>query len=57
LARWGDVNSGTNEFFRIPQRENDVNPNLKQNPGYELLFHGSTLRLPEILFTLSKLIL
>ena len=25
---------GKNEFFPIPQREIDVNPNLKQNPGY-----------------------
>jgi len=48
LARWGDLSpalasrdagfknfvTGKNEFFPIPQREIDVNPNLKQNPGY-----------------------
>jgi len=48
LARWGDLSPalasrdagfknfvvGKNEFFPIPQREIDVNPNLKQNPGY-----------------------
>ena len=48
LARWGDLTPalasrdagfknfvvGKNEFFPIPQREIDVNPNLKQNPGY-----------------------
>jgi len=48
LARWGDLGpalasrdagfknfvTGKNEFFPIPQREIDVNPNLKQNPGY-----------------------
>jgi len=48
LARWGDLGTGLvtrdagfknfkagkNEFFPIPQREIDVNPKLKQNPGY-----------------------
>ena len=48
LARWGDLGPGLasrdagfknfvvgkNEFFPIPQREIDVNPKLKQNPGY-----------------------
>jgi len=48
LARWGDLGPalasrdagfknfvvGKNELFPIPQREIDVNPNLKQNPGY-----------------------
>lgn len=48
LARWGDLSPalasrdagfknfvpGKSEFFPIPQREIDVNPNLKQNPGY-----------------------
>jgi hypothetical protein len=48
LARWGDLTPalaardagfknfvpGKNEFFPIPQREIDVNPNIKQNPGY-----------------------
>jgi hypothetical protein len=48
LYRWGDLGPGLasrdagfknfvigkNEFFPIPQREIDVNPNLKQNPGY-----------------------
>lgn len=48
LARWGDLSPalasrdagfknfvvGKNEYFPIPQREIDVNPNLKQNPGY-----------------------
>ena len=48
LYRWGDLGpglasrdagfknfvTGKNEFFPIPQREIDVNPNLKQNPGY-----------------------
>ncbi|MGI4805099.1 MAG: RagB/SusD family nutrient uptake outer membrane protein [Janthinobacterium lividum] len=48
LVRWGDLGPGLasrdagfknfvvgkNEFFPIPQREIDVNPNLKQNPGY-----------------------
>ena len=48
LARWGDLSPalgsrdagfnnfkvGKNEFFPIPQREIDINPKLKQNPGY-----------------------
>jgi hypothetical protein len=48
LARWGDLGPalasrdagfknfvvGKNELFPIPQQEIDVNPNLKQNPGY-----------------------
>lgn len=48
LARWGDLGPalashdagfknfivGKNEFFPIPQREIDINRNLKQNPGY-----------------------
>jgi tetratricopeptide (TPR) repeat protein len=48
LARWGDLSTalasrdpafvhfvaGKNEFLPIPQFDLDVNPNLKQNPGY-----------------------
>jgi len=48
LARWGDLSTdlatrdagfaffkkGRDEFFPIPQFDLDVNPNLKQNPGY-----------------------
>jgi hypothetical protein len=48
LARWGDLSPalaardagfknftvGKNEFFPIPQRDIDINPKLKQNPGY-----------------------
>jgi hypothetical protein len=48
LARWGDLGTGLaardagfayfktgrDEFFPIPQFDLDVNPNLKQNPGY-----------------------
>jgi tetratricopeptide (TPR) repeat protein len=48
LQRWGDLNKdlaerdpefqnfqeGKHEFYPIPQRDIDLNPNLSQNPGY-----------------------
>lgn len=48
LARWGDLSPalasrdagfknfvvGKNELFPIPQKDIDINPKLKQNPGY-----------------------
>jgi tetratricopeptide (TPR) repeat protein len=48
LARWGDLGpqlstrdagfqnfkKGKNEFLPIPQQDLDINPNMKQNPGY-----------------------
>jgi len=48
LARWGDLGTnlasrdagfanfkkGRDEFMPIPQNDIDINPNLKQNPGY-----------------------
>ncbi|RFZ84825.1 RagB/SusD family nutrient uptake outer membrane protein [Mucilaginibacter terrenus] len=48
LARWGDLDKplsardsgfqnfvkGKNELLPIPQQDLDINPNLKQNPGY-----------------------